>query len=645
MGLQGRIAPLIFPIGTVGMTAITRDTVRGNSVVGPFGRKFSRETWMAALSDPESDTSFVRSGLFIADLLDAMRPHAAKAPDHTFSRALVAIANNEVAAAHLDLMDSVKDHATPHGIRLEALLRAKNSTTGATLVELTDALGDSFVYPLREVVDRSVDVSARPSNSEWKRAINLAIEESTVCNRWYLAWYFWMDVLWLDANLLQEGETTWRLGLEPSAELMRQLGSWRRTKLIESHFATTRKVEAFGGADDKTARVAWVGDRCVLRADKVRLGELPWRARVRSHATIPETVISPELLNIPLRLPRGPVLVGEAIIILATLQSLFFVLLDLFPRRQLMRETNFREALRIGTDNLSNVLSELTNLPRTTIEWIVDVMTFAGEQRQILWTAPFVRAGIRDRFIFMPGLKGSLLRAINDFIDSYADEASIKGIYFQEHLRHSMDAAIRRGPLARAAWIAPRAVDTPVGDIDICFAVGSALVLCEAKYVGNAVDAFEYFRSGERLDEAVGQINRKLEYAKADLDGFCSFLNQRYGFASNRVSDVIPLVVTSDSFHVGVPRAGVAVADLAMLLAFLTNETPAPLILPKSKQGGRSIYDNHDEAISSVRSYLYGPPDVKEMLASRSARHIDYPTGAFIAESEVHVLVETVDFV
>jgi hypothetical protein len=328
----------------------------------------------------------------------------------------------------------------------------------------------------------------------------------------------------------------------------------------------------------------------------------------------------------------------------ATLQSLFFVLHSAFPRREFMCDTHPREAVRIRTANLCKVICELTELPGDTITSLINATTFTGGARQSLWGAPFVYAGTEDCFVFLPALKSSLLRSVNDLIDAHAEEHSVKGVYFQEHLRKSIASAIDHGPLKDAAWIAPRAIDTPVGDIDLCAVVGENLILCEAKFVGNAVDAFEYFRAGDRLDEAVRQIYRKLAFVTEDLPRFVRLLTRKYGLKLNKIEQVIPIIVTSDAFHVGFPRNGIAVADLPTLMAFFKNDLPAPLSFPSSSSGSRPIYANATEAIATMAAYLQQPPDIAALVASTRRRDLDYPTGVHLEGQEIRVLVESVDF-
>ena len=176
------------------------NAVRRNTIAQPLARDFDRAAWENATVDDALDEALLASGIAVADMLAAMRPRALlKSADRTLLAALVACANHQTASTHRDIFESIRA-AGGNAISMDMLLGRKEPDTGGTLGEVTDGLGDSFVFPLRE----AMDMLPRHQNfarKRWLESLERAYAQGLLANRWYLARFFWMDVLWFDARI------------------------------------------------------------------------------------------------------------------------------------------------------------------------------------------------------------------------------------------------------------------------------------------------------------------------------------------------------------------------------------------------------------------------------------------------------------
>ncbi|MCA3042985.1 MAG: hypothetical protein ING51_08240, partial [Rhodocyclaceae bacterium] len=175
--------------------------VRRGKIPNPFSRKFDLERWRELRSFDDADMCVQDAGVIVFALLEALRPNLkVGAPSISRARALCAHANQHLVQLHQSFIQAVAQLPSP-SIDLEQVLDTKMAITGATLGETTDALGDSYVYPLREAINGLTNFNERLSRSEIGKLLEETFHEIHVANQWYLIWFFWTDVLWTGGRL------------------------------------------------------------------------------------------------------------------------------------------------------------------------------------------------------------------------------------------------------------------------------------------------------------------------------------------------------------------------------------------------------------------------------------------------------------
>ena len=619
-----------------------------NRVPPPTSKKFDDKAWTEAEVTDEVDRALREAGFLIAEVIRGLKSHVLLAAhDRVLLRALVADANHQTVATHRQLIDSLK-HGDPNSLDIDTVLSLKEQQTGGSLGELTDGLGDSFVYALREAMVTSQERMPVPNKLIWQSALRKAIDQGFLANRWYLAWFYWMEALWQDAKIASRSAGEWLVTYEESFEKIRVISIWRRHKRKDVFDAQVPYLDYLirVASTTKTLQCKFVNERLVLSARITRKSEAPWAVRIQNHALFPQYVLSPRILDVPLHLPGQQVRVRDAIAFHSTLFALFFECLDVFPKRNSLLNALPRDAFCVSVANLVHVVCELTDIDKDMVKALVDSATFTGGGRQTLWGRPLVFAGKDDRYLFLPSLKSNSLRTVNSLIDQYAGDNGRKGHFFQEYSREEIARALNLGPLAGVSWLSERAVQTAAGDIDICLVLGNTVLIIEVKYMQAVVDAHECWRASQTLAEAVEQVENKIRYISAAKDSFYAMLHERHGAPLvSQGASVIPLVLTSDSYHAGFPMKGVCVADIPILAAYLENlySNDEPVIRGISPVDAVKLYDDVPSGLRCIKSYLERPEIVRRLLGRLVSRNLVYQTDLWNDDKQLNITVESVD--
>jgi hypothetical protein len=617
------------------------DRVRNGTVSHPLQRGFDRELWSQFKTEDELDKALVTSVLAIDDLIRALRPHAmTRTKDVHLLRALVAAGNTRLKMVEDDLLRPERDG---HGdVYADTVILRRHPETSGTINELTDGLGDSFVFPLREALDASWNGDPKaPSGADWRRAAEVANAQGVLANKWFLCWYFLMEVVWLDARLVKQTEHSWRLSNHPS-EAARQIAAVRRHIQIESLSMGFGGIPAKPPASTtKTIVCEWVGDRLYFRVRSAGASQESWAEKIFGYASIPGLLLSGDIEAVPLTIAGTTVTVGEAARLYASFIALYSLMSPLLPKRTFVRDSHPRDGFRISTENLSNALSEITAIEPHKVDVLLEEATFRGGGSEVLWGKPLVFAGGRSRFVFLPAMKSSVLRAVNYLIDSYASDHGKKGIFFQEHCRRHIGKAASSGPWRDKVWTSPRAVESDAGDIDICMVVGDLLIVIETKYVPLPSDAYDYWRVNRTVDAAIEQVRKKVELIQGSVGGFVENLKRRYGLGLpfDTLRDIVPLVVVSDTFRAGYGMNDVYVADMEILETYFSNKLVQRQEVNASglRMSGVHLFVDFAAATGGLRGYLSNPPMIAGFKAAIEPRETNYPTGVRLGGEEIYV--------
>ena len=617
--------------------------VRNRQVAHPLARGFSRDEWIRDVGEDEADRNLVSSVLAIADVIDILRPQALLGSrNQLLLRALVAYANNQIRKIQSDILTFQDDHKD-QPILLDQVILKKHPETQGTLGELTDAAGDSFVFPLRETVDPQLaNIPQCSTGKAWKQTLQTAGEQGTLSNKWFLASLFLMDVLWLDAKLVKQTSHQWVLSRNDS-DSIGQISGWRRQILIESIAMGFADVPIQPPASTtKTIRCEWIGDFLKVRSRNASVSRESWAHRIYTYASIPKALVSPNIEDIALNLGGVSVTVGEAIRVHSSFLPMYSELFSLFPARERILDTHPREAIRVSLQNLAYVLSELTEIEFRKVCALLEEATFLGRPSETLWGKPLVYAGKDDRFIFLPSLKSSVLRSANQLINKYSETYGRKGLFFQEHCRQTIRKSLAGGPLESRAWISPRAVQSAMGDIDICVLLDDVLILVEAKYFAFPCDAFDYWQVNQTLRAAAEQIKRKQIEVERDREGFLRLLQDRYeAFRTTRrsIGEIVPLIAVADTYHAGYCVEGIPVADMEVLETFFSNKVLQRQELSHDvlRKSGRYLFGDVQAAITGARAYFEHPPMIRDLDKLIESRETNYPTGAWYDGKEIFI--------
>lgn len=164
--------------------------------------------------------------------------------------------------------------------------------------------------------------------------------------------------------------------------------------------------------------------------------------------------------------------------------------------------------------------------------------------------------------------------------------------------------------------------------------------MAEVKFTGYPADAYEYWNVDQVLGEACEQALSRARLINSDKAGFMQVLQARYGApATAQLTDVVPLVITSDSYHAGFPAGDVNVADLDILLCFASNLVPTVTAVSAAgiQQESNRLYETPSEACALLREYLQEPTAIRSLKSRVIRRELHYSTGLWTDDKEIRV--------
>lgn len=202
-----------------------------------------------------------------------------------------------------------------------------------------------------------------------------------------------------------------------------------------------------------------------------------------------------------------------------------------------------------------------------------------------------------------------------------------RGLEFETFARHELANAIQRasagvffqerfaGVLTNAIGLRFRGANCETEEVDLVLWVGSTVVLAELKCIlfpGGAMAEHHYFAT---LDAAAEQITRKTEAARRNPQSLLDQLKGHVEIDPRRLR-ILPAVVVSSSFGVGMEFRGVPVVDVSILQKYFVPGAIEHLAVigvnPNERKSGVKIpfYRSQAEAEMRLELYLRQPPQL-----------------------------------
>ncbi len=626
--------------------------LRNGRLHGPSERKFDRKQWIEMLSSAtdHDNRSLLEAGLVFDDIFASIR---------TASRIdSLGMNANEAVCAMIAVTNYVyvsMQTSAPYKLRAEKqateflvpqFLQKKIKTPSGesfTPDELTTSAGDGMKHVLGVLLraQQSIHEPATPTKFQltdeqfcnvWTE-INLAIVYRTAETYWQDCYAngFRFQRIASDELLLSSNN--------PADERAKVCSVFRRTNNAAQHML--KLAELWEHSLDARQRKRASGLPVVHRVagarliDHIEIGFNAARISKSALSVVSELFVDNGPMRVflddPLPNFQG-VTLRQLIHARRMLQSLSEVLVENLAR--LPKDTACLDVVRfapaISAPVLVAMIAKALRVSKHQSEALCTALTFKGEPTGELWAQPLIRLGDEYQLVITCAHTARLDRLIDVWMRLGGFALSDRGASFEEHCRTQLRMIIQESPLAASAIITSNRFNFSPSkavfeEIDMILAIGSTVVVFEAKCTICPDDAIQFANHRETIESAAKQAKRKRDVVIAHKTAFIERMKQTGHDLPTDIT-VLGAVLVSNEAYSGYAIGDVAIVDLSIVEQFFGNEL---IHLELSRRGEtllsstEKIYANSDAAPSVLPGYLLHPPQTRaydEALAKRAVR-------------------------
>ena len=297
---------------------------------------------------------------------------------------------------------------------------------------------------------------------------------------------------------------------------------------------------------------------------------------------------------------------------------------------------------------LIKAFGDALNAQESQASWLVEFMTHTRSVREQLWFKPIVQVGGDELTVLLPAVQGVHFARLLDWL--LARDTAVEqelGPLFEKLVHSKLKREFSESPIRGLLKISiASGIKVRIGDvedeIDLAFAVGHKVFICELKSTQFPTEPLEHLNYRKRLDEAADQASRKAEFVAANPHSALAQLGLNYVKDSLSV-EIHPLIVSSSPLFAGWTWNNVAVCDSFILgrffvegkLELLGFQDDIGIFIPTQTE---TFYKSPAEAEASIVGYFEHAPQVR--LFEKFIKTLEYPLPVF-SETEKTKLVQT----
>ena len=633
--------------------------VQTDAVTGPLRRKFTIKTWMAAseeLGEDEADKSLTEAALLISSKADRIRAAQTLTFSKQFNatskvRAFVALANCELCTVQRKTQEAMEalaqgnaEGGSKNPLFADQLLGVKMPTpSGADFSpdEIIQSVVDGLQMPLRCILESSPRPEGRPnlSDIDW----NTVQLDANLSLTYIHLESIWDECLWNDYRVVKSEDTA---VFFPNTRL------WPKVEVVSRYRQNRLKNEAMVRSNHLQKGMLHMGltnprERLRVKSisrngkrDEIAMGWFEREdERYRNLLTmraIASELYYVDLLDSPREVLRGASLndlLSAWTVVQGVVELLCNEVKDSWIANPNEPKTWIpRYCTVVQIEALVRALVLASGRTYQQANALVEFLIFRGYEGQELWAQPLVpvsATGIAP--LFAATQYPNLNRVIDVWLKQLGEEMSIRGSYFENHVRDAVTESIAESPLLGKSKVVDRSFTfyPPVGreeEVDLLFAVGNTLIVGEVKCFREPTEAKEMARHRDKVVGAVAQVKRKAQAIEQHKNAF----REQAGFDMAADFSVKPVVVLNNAFGVGFSQEGVAVVDLYILERYfdgkLVNVASQDAVRGFAPLKATSFYESAEGAEKNISLYLDSPPQVGDLRGSTKLRWIPIPS-------------------
>ncbi|MDO8039199.1 hypothetical protein [Janthinobacterium sp. SUN137] len=638
--------------------------VRGDEIPGPLRREFTKKKWNDEFKkciDPDvEDLALFKSGVLVSDKLKNIRNSLKLSNSSSLSattklRAFVAMANHEFIVnakrTHEAMGKLAKElqEREVNGYGLEDLTNIKLKLKGGFAWgpnEIVEGLVDGMEIPIRFALQGSPVLSGAPKMNlvAWKEMAH----ELNLGTLYRMIEDIWNDCLWNGYVSADEAGVILFLPTDLDVVKSYSLGLARRNSLSGTFNILSAKYyrELYDkGIFPNIREVKSIERKGKHQVIKVSKNENPsdaYQDLMAMWAFASEPYYT-ELLN-----EAQPKLAGLNLSLLTRVWTVISQTSQILLRKLTEKHNSainpdalphawFPEYVPvIQVTALVDALSVATGINRIEAARAVEFFTYRGAGDQEIWAQPLIPVGNVSVAPYFPAIVSPNLRRL---IDVWMKQAGVdlgrRGPEFEAHIRASVSESIKTSPLLAnfSKSLSDDYTFKPVGSrseqIDLLFFIGKTVFVAEAKCILEPVDSKGVAMHRKTVNGAAIQVLRKARSIEENRSDFVDSM-RKFGWDISANFEVISLVITSSSSHVGFESQGVPVIDELILGRFfdgcIENVALAGDGLKVVKKINTIFYSTVEEAEKIATQYFKSPPQLERFFKGVQPRIVPiYP--------------------
>lgn len=608
------------------------EKIRSGQIPGPTNRKFKIETWVKewnALKDEssEEEKKIYEAGIVFNETLKELRNEL----EQIFKKQAPKIKNSR----YLELLFSISNRNTflikkigeGNKDKIINLLHTTSKSNKAgiefSVDELIHSAVDGFEKAIENCIKRIKEKSEIPIGEQPAKVLHFIELESYFSQVYGTCESYWNALIWRDFDFIEHSkeEKVYEVKQKKTPKEIAYETSNLRKRKLHAHQVGILSNNTFWKFFENDLYIKPIGsgknkDLKIEKLEKADPEIQLHNAQLKTSGFYLEDEFPVSLLE---KNNKHGFNIKEALEVFRALSLLSTLYERKYPENsEVSTPAKLMEyCTRVKKHKLIIATAKATKLDATKTEEILDFLTFKGKETD-LWCHPLVEVETGKYCLLTSALSSPVLtRVVENWLAVLKVEMTEKGYRYERTSLNDLNSNLEKNRLASDYDKATTKIIKVNGtkeEIDIIFRVGSTVFIGEAKSIVTTDSPISYYRAIKTLEGAAGQVKRKTEFIKENIDESLKRLGWK--ITSNDIKNFTPFIINSNKIYSGFSIEDVPIVDDKIISRYFESGDFPILSIPEDKKMRHiawfEIYKTEHELENNLGKYLKSPPQILE---------------------------------
>ena len=389
------------------------------------------------------------------------------------------------------------------------------AVTTSPVEDTLETLFASVRYPLAVAISRSLGANDRADAQD---ALDSARQNLHLGGVYDAVENIWSRCLWLGWWIDHVNGETRAIPPDLELERLRAVGIFRYSSIASEGVLHTLEAWQSLPLKQRTTRYRRVVQVERLGKSKhlvVRDVELDEPTKETGFRIVAEEIYLQDTLDVPL-LRLGGVTACQLLNAWSGIAPLAALTAQRFPSGKVeTRGAVLNYAPVFDKETIEKAIAQSADVSTHTATEILSALTMKGTPREEAWFRPFIPVSA-DKLALIVGALAvpNLLRSIEEWLRVGGLDLGSRGSLFETYVRNSL----AHSNMLTDAYVHPHALQTEVGDIDMCIQIGRTVITAELKCSLFPASSLEQHKYESTLSEAADQARRKASFVEVNTE-------------------------------------------------------------------------------------------------------------------------------